>query len=346
MNVSKTLAEWYDLNKRTLPWRESGNPYFIWLSEIILQQTRVQQGITYYYKFIKAYPTVYHLAGVTEQEILKMWQGLGYYSRARNLYKTACLIVERHQGEFPNDYKELRKLPGIGDYTAGAIISLAFNKPHPAIDGNVFRVLSRFFGISTPINSGSARQEFHELAVSLLDRKSPGRHNQAMIELGALICLPRNPKCEICVIGNGCHAFRTDSQQNFPVKLKGPRIRNRYVYYLVIRSGNFIFIRQRKAGDIWAMMFDFPGIETPGRVAPSHIPQLPEWDGFFKNRKHRIIRASPEYKHILSHQVLHAFFIEIDVESDFSLTDTIKVNLDQMEEYPLPRLIDRYLSGE
>lgn len=345
MNVSKNLLKWYDIHKRALPWRESGNAYFIWLSEIILQQTRVQQGIKYYYNFVESYPTVFDLANAPLQEVLKLWQGLGYYSRARNLHKTAKIIVESYSGRFPDDFNSLKNLPGIGEYTAGAIVSLAYNKPFPAVDGNVYRVLSRYYGISTAIDSGKGKKEFYALAHKIISKHEPGKHNQAMIELGAMVCLPRKPICSNCVISAGCHALRLSSQLEFPLKLKKPKVVHRYFYYLVIRHETALYLKQRPLGDIWAMLYDFPLIEEKKIVSLSRKNKFDAWKHYFGNSNFELVGTSEEYKHVLSHQILHAFFIEFKVDADFVLEGTIKVNQHELEHYPLPRLIDKYLSA-
>jgi A/G-specific adenine glycosylase len=229
MNFSKTIIRWYNKNKRDLPWRHTKDPYKIWLSEIILQQTRVQQGLPYYETFVKKFPTVHHLAKANEDVVMKTWQGLGYYSRARNLHYSAKFISKNLKGKFPNNFEEIKKLKGIGDYTAGAIASFAFNKPYPVVDGNVFRVLSRYFGIKTPIDSAKGKNEFVEKATLLLDKKNPGTFNQAIMEFGAMKCVPQNPDCGKCPLKNGCEALANDTVSALPFKSKKNKIRTRYL---------------------------------------------------------------------------------------------------------------------
>lgn len=347
MNVSQNLGKWYDKNKRSLPWRESGNPYFIWISEIILQQTRVLQGMDYYFRFIDRFPTIFILSESPIEQVLKIWQGLGYYSRARNLHKTAKIIVTKYKGNFPSDYYQLLQLPGIGEYTAGAIVSLAFNQPFPAIDGNVYRVLSRYFGIDHPIDSAKAKKEFYQLASDIMDIKNPGRHNQAMIELGALICFPRNPDCQDCPISNTCYAYTENKISEFPKKKKQISLVHRYFYYLVIHKGDSIFIKQRKENDIWALLYDFPSIERKVPIVfPNDLYKQDEWKNIFPDKNYTISKLSQEIKHQLSHQTIHARFIEIVVDDNFSLNAAKEIDSRELGKLPLPRLIDKYLSGK
>jgi A/G-specific adenine glycosylase len=346
MNVSQKIGDWYDSNKRFLPWRETRNPYHIWLSEIILQQTRVNQGFAYYEKFIEKYPTLHVLAAAGIENILLLWQGLGYYSRARNLYRTAQIIDQQYNGQIPEEYEELLKLPGIGEYTAAAIASLAFNKPVAAIDGNVYRVLARYFGIESAPDTGKGRNEFSIAAEELLDRNNPGRHNQALIELGALICLPKSPLCDECPLNRSCFALKTNRTDSLPVKKKGVKITNRYFYYLIIQKKKKIFIRQRSENDIWALLYDFPLIEMKRSVSLKVLLKSNEWKEFFGDHKIIVKHISEEIKHMLSHQILHVHFIEMEVEDSFILPSTKEIDRTQISNFPVPRLIDRYLSGK
>ncbi len=346
MIVSERIGKWYDIHKRTLPWRESGNPYYIWVSEIILQQTRVQQGMSYYLRFIEKFPTIFILSESSVEQVLLIWQGLGYYSRARNMHKTAKIIVTDYKGNFPEDYKQLLKLPGIGEYTAGAIASLAFKQPFPAIDGNVYRVLSRFFGIESAINSSGAKKDYYQLALKIMDKKKPGRHNQAIIELGALVCLPRNPNCFKCPLNESCFAFNNNRIADLPKKNKLKSITHRYFYYLVIRKSNSVFIKQRGEKDIWALLYDFLQIETKHSLSlPEELLMDKKWSNIFRNRKITIRNISSEFVHQLSHQTIHAWFIEVEVGKDFTCTydSVIEVKNSLLEEYPFPRLIETYL---
>ena len=342
MNVSHRLGKWYEINKRILPWREHLNPYYIWLSEIILQQTRVSQGMSYYLKFIKKFPSIESLASASIEEVLVQWQGLGYYTRARNLHKAAKILIEKYKGKFPEEYDSIRELPGVGDYTAAAIASLAFNKPYPAIDGNVYRVLARFFGIYSPVNQAKSKPDFYKVAKELLDTKNPGRHNQAMIELGALICLPKNAKCIECPISEACYAFQKRTVNELPVRQKKLNTVNRYFYYLVIRWDKKYYIKQRKQNDIWALLYEFPLIETKKAIDLNELINSDKWKEVFQTKNPEIKKITKEYIHKLSHQTLHTWFIEIEADSPLPLKSLL-VSVIQLEKYPFPRLIDRYL---
>lgn len=345
MIVSGNLRNWYKKNKRILPWRESGNPYYIWISEIILQQTRVNQGMDYYYRFIERFPTIFILAYSLIEEVLLIWQGLGYYSRARNLHKTAKILVAEYKGEFPKEYNLLLKLPGIGEYTAGAILSLAHNLPFPAVDGNVYRVLARYFGVDTPIDTVKGKREFYHLATEILDNKNPGQHNQAMIELGALICSPHKPLCSECPLIASCFARNNNVIFNYPAKKGKTVISKRYFYYLVIRKQNSYFIQQRSDRDIWALLFDFPMIESEKALKiPEDLFQFEKWQQLFKNKRIIIQKITPEIKHHLSHQIIIARFIEIEVEREFEMDEAREVNKDLLGDYPFPRLIGNYFA--
>ena len=245
------LHFWYNKNKRNLPWRETSNPYNIWLSEIILQQTRVEQGLPYYYKFIESYQTITDFANANLNDILKLWQGLGYYSRARNMHIAAQYIRDNNKGEFPDNYNELVKLKGIGPYTAAAIASFAFNEKKAVVDGNVYRVIARFDGIYTDINSTIGKHEFAKIADELLDINNPAIHNQAMMELGAMVCKPQNPDCENCPISNNCFAFLNNEQKNLPVKIKKVKVKTRFFNYLIFDYYGNTYLNQRGANDIW-----------------------------------------------------------------------------------------------
>ncbi len=342
MNVSQRLVRWYDINKRILPWREHLNTYYIWLSEIILQQTRVNQGMNYYLKFIKKFPSIEVLASSSIEEVLLLWQGLGYYTRARNLHKAANIIMNEYDGQFPNEYNSIRQLPGIGDYTAAAITSLAFNKPYPAIDGNVYRVLARFFGIYSPVNHAKSKTDFKKAALEILDNKNAGKHNQAIIELGALICLPRNPQCTECPISEACYAFQKQVAEELPVRQKKTKVIDRYFYYLVIRHNQKLYIKQRKQNDIWALLYEFPMIETDKISNLTKLIDSDKWKGIFQSTKPVVKKVSKEYIHKLTHRILHAWFIEIEMHTPIP-NKTLLIHEAQLEEYPFPRLIGRYI---
>ncbi|MBV5343686.1 A/G-specific adenine glycosylase, partial [bacterium] len=261
-NISKALTNWYNQNKRELPWRDITDPYRIWISEIILQQTRVNQGMRYYLRFVERFPDVKTLAVAEEDEVLKYWQGLGYYSRARNIHKTAKIITEKHKGIFPKNHSDILLLKGIGEYTAAAICSFAYNQPYAVVDGNVFRVLSRVFGIETPIDSTSGKKEFTQLAEKLLDKKEPGLHNQSIMEFGALQCVPVQPDCGVCPLQTVCKAYSLNMADKLPVKATKTKVRERFFNYFYIEYQDKIFIQKRSEKDIWQNLYELPLVES------------------------------------------------------------------------------------
>ncbi|MBA7686136.1 Endonuclease III [subsurface metagenome] len=269
---------------------------------------------------------------------------MGYYSRARNLHKTANKIIKDFDGKIPSDFNILKNFPGIGDYTAAAIASLAFNIPVASVDGNGYRFIARFFGIYTPIDSYVGKKEFFEAATKILDPNNPGKHNQAMIELGALICLPKNPLCTNCPVNDSCFALKNRSVHELPKKKKKIIPVDRYFYYLVINKRNHVFIRQRNEKDIWELLYDFPLIETPVKISFQDVVKEEHWRKIFKNTAITIKKISKEYRHQLSHQVIHAWFIELIVEDKFILEGSLEIEFQDIERYPLPRLIDKYIS--
>lgn len=303
------LIEWYHHNHRPLPWRETSDPYKIWLSEIILQQTRVAQGMPYYHRFVERYPTVYELASASETEVLRTWQGLGYYSRARNLHACARLVVDQYHGKFPNNYQDLLKLPGIGPYTAAAIASIAFQEAVPVTDGNVFRVLARIFGIETPINSTQGKQVFNQLAQRLISKTAPDIYNQAIMEFGAIQCTPAKPLCANCIFQLDCLAFRTSQQEKFPIKQPTVKVKQRFFHYLVIQVGDHLLMKLRKKGDIWEGLYDFYLVEDN----QSHeFEQLrDELVPLIQKHQLQIVKQPKLYKHVLTHRIIYASFFKI-----------------------------------
>ena len=347
MKFSDQLLNWYAKNHRDLPWRHTRDPYKIWLSEIILQQTRVEQGLPYYYRFLEAFPTLKKLSAASEDEVLKLWQGLGYYSRGRNLLIAARQMITKHKG-FPSTYPEILSLKGIGDYTAAAISSIAFDLPHAVVDGNVYRFLSRFYGIEIPIDSTEGKKMFRELANSLLDKKNPGLFNQAMMEMGALVCKPR-PICENCVFVQTCFALKNSTIDQLPVKSKKTKVRSRYFYYLVIHQKNKIYLRQREKGDIWQGLFEFPLIECDKPLTLKKLIRTKEWQSIFANDDYSILKNSEVIRHQLTHQTLHAVFIHINVDddhSDFLRKSCKKIRTDQLIDFAMPQLLVRYIDLE
>lgn len=335
------ITDWYRLNHRTLPWRETKNAYFIWLSEVILQQTRVNQGLNYYLKFIKNYPTVVDLASASEQKILNDWQGLGYYSRARNLHQTAKMIVDHHNAIFPNSYEEIKKLKGIGDYTAAAIASFAFGLPHAVVDGNVYRVLSRIFDIDTPIDSLQGKKDFQILAESLLSQENPGIHNQAIMEFGALQCVPKNPICSSCPFYDSCLARRNNSIEQRPIKMGKTKIKKRYFHYIHFDFDNKTILEQRTAKDIWEQLFQFPLIEFEHEMPLDKVKENIE-------KKFQLTNSTPSapIKHILSHQHLYATVWKVNHLPIVNLENWFEIEAKQLSDFPIPRLLDRYLQEE
>lgn len=337
------IIDWYDRNKRDLPWRHTRDPYKIWLSEIILQQTRVAQGLPYYLAFVKQYPSVKKLAAAPQDEVLRLWQGLGYYARARNLHACAKKVVAEFHGKFPGSYKELLALPGVGSYTAAAIASIAFNEPVAVVDGNVFRVLARVFGITENIASVKGKKSFFEKANELIHSGTPGIFNQAVMEFGALQCTPVTPACTNCTLARICVAKTQNLQTQLPVKQTRSSVRVRYLYYIVIRKGNSLFLRFRKSGDIWSGLYDFYLLEESSLVTAQQL---------FKkySLKNTIVRVSKEYKHILSHQKLVVRFIEANRsmigQKQIKAAGLQLYSKKQVERLPKPVLILRYLQDE
>ncbi|MCB0466152.1 MAG: A/G-specific adenine glycosylase [Aequorivita sp.] len=340
---SNKLILWYLQNKRELPWRNTTNPYYIWLSEIMLQQTRVLQGLPYYLKFIVRYPKIEDLANAHEDEVLKLWQGLGYYSRARNLHATAKMVAEEMNGVFPDNYKDLLKLKGVGDYTASAVASICFNKPQAVVDGNVYRLLSRVFGISTPINTTAGQKEFKQLAQQLIDKKQPGTFNQALMEFGARYCVPQNPECGRCIFNDSCVAFQQKKVSGLPVKIKTKPVKIRYFNYLVILSENeHTIIQQRNGKGIWHKLYEFPLIETSEEVNLSTLKKLPQFHNFSEKINVKSISLFNEKPvvHKLSHQHLTTRFWIVET----SETTENAIPISEVKNYAVPVLIADFVT--
>ncbi len=345
--VSK-LLEWYSIEKRHLPWRETQDPYLIWLSEIILQQTRVSQGLPYFERITKKFPTVFDLAKASEEEVLKLWEGLGYYSRARNMHHCANQVLETYSGKFPETYEELLKLKGVGKYTAAAIASFAFDQVVPVVDGNVYRLLSRIFGIRDDITEPKTFNIFFNYAKELIPNEHPGDFNQAMMEFGALQCTPKTPNCSDCCFNQECHALKHDLVSALPVKTKKTKVVNRYMFYLIIEHNGSYLVRNRTEADIWKGLNDFPSIEYESQKELSDIKKdvvqaIPE--SYVKNG----CTISNEHRHLLSHRKILARFIHIELEEFSQLQSLSKkfsasvVNYDEMLNLPKPVLISNYL---
>jgi A/G-specific adenine glycosylase len=340
---SEKVVKWYLNHKRELPWRATSDAYKIWLSEIILQQTRVKQGLPYYEAFLQAFPTVNDLATASEQQVLRLWQGLGYYARARNLHKCAKTVVVLYNGNFPETYADLLSLPGVGEYTAAAIASFAYQEPVAVVDGNVFRVLSRIFGIDTIINSPKGKKEFTEIANELISKTAPDLHNQAMMEFGATQCTPKNPKCDECIFKSGCVAFARNTQGQLPVKTRSKDARKRYFYYLVVQRNNSLMMKKRTDKDIWNGLFDFHLIEKNREV---NVEKLLKEKPLNKlSRTKNKITISKTYKHVLSHQIIHSRFISIKTEGkmDFEKNGLAYYSLKKIAKLSKPVLVSRFL---
>ena len=348
-HFSQLLHNWYDQNYRELPWRSTSDPYLIWISEIILQQTRVIQGIAYYYRFIEKWPDVKDLAAASEQEVLKMWQGLGYYSRARNLLATAQIIVNRHQGIFPPSSKELMGLKGIGKYTSAAIASNAFNEKVAVVDGNVLRFVTRLQGITSPLQSNDCFKSAQQFVDEMIDEESPGKFNQAMMEFGALHCTPQKPDCIHCPFSTSCYAFTHSVTDSIPVKKQKISIRTRHFNFLLFmvrhNGGEYTYLQERAEKDIWKGLHQFPLIETDQPAGFDDFNQTEAFNNIIGDNNYTLVSTSQMIRHQLTHQTLIAKFFVIKLSeklknNDLSLSLVSSENLGQ---YPLPRLIDRYL---
>lgn len=341
MNITKNLINWYSVNKRDLPWRNTVNPYFIWLSEIILQQTQVAQGLPYYVKFTSKFPTVFDLAKARESQVLKLWQGLGYYSRARNLHASAKYIVNELNGEFPNTYNEIIKLKGVGDYTASAIASICFNEITPVVDGNVFRALSRIYGISTPINTSKGFKEFKALAETLIDKREPATFNQAIMEFGARQCKPKNPDCNICPFNTKCVALQKNKILEFPVKLKSLKVKKKYFNFIVILSSDKKTVLEKREGKgIWQNLYQFPLVETKKTANFLEIEERLKDFSVLNDKSFSLsLYNDIEIVHKLSHQHLHTKFWVVTL--DDVLPTGISIN--KLIEFPVPILIGNFI---
>lgn len=345
IEISKMLMNWYNDNKRELPWRQTTDPYKIWISEIILQQTRVAQGLDYYIRFINRFPTIELLAEAKEEEVLKYWQGLGYYSRARNLHATAQTIVAQFGGVFPSSYENILSLRGIGEYTAAAIVSFAWNMPYPVVDGNVFRVLSRLFGLDIPIDSSKGKKEFSKLAYVIMDEENALLHNQAIMDFGALVCTPQTPSCQNCPFTNKCIALAADDIQRYPVKQHKTKSRDRFFHYFHIERDDFTYLYRRNDKDIWKGLFEFPLIETDGAVDFSELMETSDFKELFLTKDRLgISLVLDKKKHVLSHQVIYATFYRVKISDYYpSLDCFIQIKSDDLQHYAIPRLIHIYL---
>ena len=335
-SIASILLSWYAQNKRDLPWRQTKNPYLIWLSEIILQQTRVAQGLSYYMRFSERFPSPRVLAEASEDEVLRYWQGLGYYSRARNLHTAAKSM----NGVFPKTYEGVRALKGVGDYTAAAICSIAYDMPYAVVDGNVYRVLSRVFGVDTPIDSPAGKKQFTALAQELLDKHSPGDYNQAIMDFGAMVCTPAAPQCLVCPLAARCRALAQGRVETLPVKAQKTKISNRYFHYIYVKQGKNTWLHKRGAGDVWQNLYEPPLLET--KTESENYADLPLFKKWFGRRKPRL-RVAP-LKHVLSHRVIYADLSEITLPPSAPVPpDFMAVPACALKKYAVSRLVQKLL---
>ena len=351
MNLSNTLIIWYKKFARELPWKSDRDPYKIWVSEIILQQTRVEQAKDYYLRFISHFPSVESLANAPLDHLLRLWQGLGYYSRARNMHVAAKQIVAEYHGDFPRSVQALSLLKGVGPYTAAAIASFAFDYPVVAIDGNAFRIFSRLFAESCPIDSSGAHNLFSGLAQQCMMDTPSSLFNQAIMDFGSLVCKPQ-PLCMECPMNVQCIAFAQNRVQEFPVKRFKKKPRDRFFYYLHITSKDSgkecTYIQQRHQRDIWQNLYQFPLIETEAPVSVGELPNLPQWHTIFEEETPLVLGYAPKYLHRLTHQVIHTFFVRIEMEkeSEWLHTHCKEIDASSLDRYGVSRLMERYLLDE
>lgn len=340
MDFTQKIINWYCKNKRDLPWRNTKNPYNVWLLEIILQQTRVAQGLNYYLRFINKYPTVFYLAQAKEQEVLKLWQGLGYYSRARNLHFSAKYIVKECNGVFPSTYKNILKLKGVGDYTASAISSICFNEACAVVDGNVYRVLSRYFGVDIPINTTKGITYFKKLAQKVLDKQQPGTYNQAIMDFGAMQCKPKLPNCKDCMLNESCWAWANRMVLELPVKEKKGIVKKRYFNYLVFVTSKGKTILQKRTKGIWKNLYQFPLVETDKEIDSKTLIKHAKFISLVKNNSFKITSFyKKKIVHKLSHRHIYTKFWMIKVEDLEEKT----IHFTEAEKYPVPVLIHNFM---
>ncbi len=348
MNFGAHICHWYDKHGRDLPWRLSNDPYKIWLSEIILQQTRISQGLAYYHKFIEHYPDVFSLAKASEEEVLKLWQGLGYYTRARNLHHTAKMVSKKYKGVFPGNYQELLKLKGIGEYTAAAIASIAFNEAVAVVDGNVIRVLARIFGIREAFDKASGKKRFRDRANALIQGNDPGKFNQALMDFGATVCTPANPSCRNCIFKEHCFAFQHNQVKKLPLRTPKTKIKHRYFHYLVMQTAEKdpgILICKRNSKDIWENLYDFPLVESEKQFNWVTLSNTKAFKTIMANRPFRMHSEYGQYKHQLTHQQIHASFYVLDVETPEVPQNCILIKKNEIGKYPVSRMIEKFLEN-
>ncbi len=343
---SQLIISWYLTTNRDLPWKGIKDPYLIWLSEVILQQTRVEQGLPYFQRFKNAFPDVEALARAPEDEVMKLWEGLGYYSRARNMMETAKFIAFERKGQFPDTFEELLRLKGIGHYTAAAIASFAFDLPHAVVDGNVYRVLSRYFGISDPIDNHQTKKVFAKLAQELIDTKQPGVYNQAIMDFGATHCKPKQPLCSTCPAGEDCFAKKHDKAAVLPVKQKKIRHKTRYFNYFILKIDGKTCIRKREHKDIWRNLYEFPMLETPAERTTDQGFTDVEMTALFGTSNISVKQVSRPYKQTLTHQKIIARFWEVSDHEDVNSDPWLLVNPENLSKFAFPKIIDCYFKDK
>lgn len=345
MNVwSEKLIAWYSMHKRDLPWRNTKDPYVIWLSEVILQQTRVQQGLPYFEKFVSRFPTVQDLAAAPLQEVMQCWQGLGYYSRARNLHEAAKQVVEHFGGAFPTTYEGIKSLKGVGPYTAAAIASFAFDLPHAVVDGNVYRVLSRHFGMRLPIDHAPSQKAYAELAQKLLPTHRAADFNQAIMEFGAVNCIPTNPDCSNCIFSHSCQAFEKEEVALLPIKAGKVKVRDRVFNYILLRKDDGVYMKERTEKDIWQHLWDFELLESATFANEAEIIAHIQQKFSFSSAEFLVQLHSEAFKHILTHQRISARFWQVQIFSNLHDKELKFVAIKALGNKPLPRLIEKFLN--
>lgn len=350
--IGQELIAWYKKNKRDLPWRNTNDPYLIWVSEIILQQTRVDQGLSYYLRFVERFPSIEDLADADENEVLKYWQGLGYYSRARNMHASAKQILKLYKGDFPVNYDQIKSLKGVGTYTAAAIASIAFNMPHPVIDGNVNRVISRLYGIEIAVNTNIGQKLVEEKLNTIFVRNDPANFNQAIMELGAMICKPSSPECNKCVLNVNCVAFQQNRVNDFPVKIKLKSPKLLYLFYFILKYQNnsqqFVYVNKRGENAIWKNLYDFPGLQFNSKKEMNEVVTEFKQKYFPNNFTQDPEKITGPIKHQLTHKSILAFFIEFNIDKDYvnNINDKlIAVTIDELQKYPVSKLIENYIKA-
>lgn len=341
---TKELLQWYVPGSRPMPWKQERNPYLIWLSEIILQQTRVEQGTPYFEKFKKAFPTVSDLANAPEDQVMKLWQGLGYYSRARNLHAAAKYITHDLDGKFPDTYNNLLNIKGVGPYTAAAIASFAYDLPHAVVDGNVYRVLSRYLGIDTPTDSTDGKKLFHQLAHEALPAKRSADFNQAIMDFGATVCKPASPTCDVCPLQQDCYAYRHQKVEQLPVKQGKVKVKERFFNYLVIKHDNAIYLKKRTDKDIWRNLYDMPLIESDKLLTKANLQQTELWKNEIEPLKPSDLQQAGPYSQKLTHRKMNALFFELQVQlkPDHERLGWVRVEHEKLSTFAFPKIVDCY----